>query len=366
MRAFFRLSLLIATVWVGGFLIQGCEVSYILRQGYHQAKLLSQRRDVTEVLADPSIGVEAKEKIRFIEELCEFATMRLRLERKGSYRSFVQLKRDHLGYVISACPRDSLRPLVWSFPLLGEFPYKGFFSLEDALEEKKSLELRGFDVHLGLIGAFSALGWFRDPIYSTMLKMDDLELAQTIFHELVHSNVFFKDKVEFNEQVATFVGWEACLKFFQWRYGEDSQEAIQVMEALDAEKALSAFLGRWMSRLSDLYSSLLSTEEKLLIREEIFAALISEARNLAQTHRRLRWLGEVSWNNASFMALWRYRYDIGEMEVLYSFVGGDLEALLLLLKQWERNGGDPEEEVKSLLCLKDQCRKPSSSVPLSR
>jgi predicted aminopeptidase len=49
------------------------------------------------------------------------------------------------------------------------------------------------------------LGWFADPILSSMLRWDDDELAGTIFHELAHQLIYVKSDTAFNESFATFV-----------------------------------------------------------------------------------------------------------------------------------------------------------------
>ncbi|WP_259764760.1 aminopeptidase, partial [Pseudomonas protegens] len=70
---------------------------------------------------------------------------------------------------------------------------------EAALQRQK-----GMDVAIGGGEAYSTLGWFDDPIISSMMHWGDERLATLIFHELAHQRFYVKDDTEFNESFATF------------------------------------------------------------------------------------------------------------------------------------------------------------------
>ncbi len=53
--------------------------------------------------------------------------------------------------------------------------------------------------------AYSTLGWFHDPVPSTILFDPDYDLAGTIFHELAHQRVFIPGDTTFNESYAVAV-----------------------------------------------------------------------------------------------------------------------------------------------------------------
>lgn len=326
-----------------GLLLCGCEMGYLLSQGYHQAKLLAQRRPVEEVLDDASVAPSLKDRIRLVQAVCDFGEKRLGLKRGNSYRSFIEIQGPVVAYVVSACPKDNLLPHTWRFPILGNFPYKGFFSLDRAKRERQALEQKGYDTHLAGATAFSALGWFADPIYSSMLRMEEADLAYTIFHEMVHTTVFFPNQVEFNEQLATLVGWQAAADFFQENYPRDSPNAQRVREALQAERALTGLLEKTRARLVDLYATDLNLKQKIEKREEIFRHAREQVRLLAQEHPggRLDSLSEMEWNNASFLALWRYRYDVGPLDSMLFSLGGNLRALIRTVRSWKDQGLDP-------------------------
>lgn len=333
-----------------GMLLCGCEMSYILSQGYGQVKLLAARRPLESVLADPTVSESIKGRLRLVQEVCKFAEKELGLKAGKSYRSFVEMPGEVVAYVVSGSPKDRLEPYLWRFPLLGSFPYKGFFNLEEAKEEKERLEGEGFDTHLAGATAFSALGWFADPIYSPMLKLEEIELCYTIFHELVHATFFFPDQVEFNEQLATLVGWQATFLFFSARHN-GPHEMERVMELLEEEQALARVLEEIRRDLDTLYVSSLPLEEKLRGKEVIFEKAKASLGHLGAAGRgkRLAALAHMKWNNASFLALWRYRYDVGELSRLLAKLGGDLRSMIRLLSSWLEQGADPLSKLQQEL-----------------
>lgn len=334
-----------------GVSLWGCEMGYLLSQGYQQARLLAHKRPVKEVLEDQKVDPGIKDRIRLIQAVCRFGEEELGLTRGTSYSSFVQIPGDAVVYVVSACPKDSLVPHTWWFPILGEFPYKGFFHLERARKEKRALQEKGYDVHLGRASAFSALGWFSDPIYSSMLRMEETDLVYTVFHEMVHRTVFFKNQVDFNEQLATLVGWQATYRFMELTYGKGSSQTRKVLEAIETERAVASVLQELRAQLLALYCRDIPMEEKLSKRQEIFREAKGRIAILGKENpgARLDSICSMEWNNASFLALWRYRYDVGRLEGLLSRLGEDLGKLIQRVRSWKDQGVEPERALEEEL-----------------
>ena len=327
--------------------LTGCEIGYLARQGYYQARLLAQRRPVEEVLADPAVDAGIKERIRLVQRVRAFGESELDLGSSKSYTSYVEVEAKAVAYVVSASPKDRLEPYLWRFPLVGRFPYKGFFVLEDAREEEEELRNSGYDTHLSAASAFSALGWFSDPLYSPMLRMDEMDLIYTILHEMVHTTAFFPDHVDFNEQLATFVGWQGTMAFLKSERGGNSPGAELAWQAIQDERRVSQFLALAHDRLSTWYALPLSPEEKVSRREEHFQEIRAEAAALLPrlATRRFSGLEAFPWNNASLLALYRYRYDVGALEALSERMAGDLKALVTLVQSWRERGLDPAETL---------------------
>lgn len=97
-------------------------------------------------------------------------------------------------YVVTACAPFAFQPRMWHFPVVGSFPYKGFFEKNKALAEAKKIkEEEGLEVSVRTAGGWSTLGWFKDPVLSNMLNRSEGDLANLIIHELTHGTLFVKD-----------------------------------------------------------------------------------------------------------------------------------------------------------------------------
>src|SRR5690606_29809700 len=105
-------------------------------------------------------------------------------------------------------------PYTWWFPIVGRVPYKGFFDFDEAHEQARRLDARGYDTYVRPSAAFSTLGWFNDPVLNTVLRYSDVDLVQTVIHELTHNTIYIAGQAGFNESFATFVGDRGAAAFF--------------------------------------------------------------------------------------------------------------------------------------------------------
>lgn len=178
---------------------------YVAHVAHGQAQLVTGREPITKVIADPATDAKLAARLRLALEARRFASTHLGLPDNRSYTSYVDLKRPYVVWNVFAAPRYSVDPILHCFPIAGCVPYRGWFDEALAKAEAVKLEARGDDVYVGGVTAYSTLGWFADPIISTMLRWDDDELIGTIFHELAHQKLYVKDDSAFNESFATFV-----------------------------------------------------------------------------------------------------------------------------------------------------------------
>jgi predicted aminopeptidase len=344
-----RILLLILLV-VGSTALSGCELGYVLSQGYLQLRLLSERRPVDETLADPAVDPVVKEKIRLVQRVRVFGETWMRLRTSDAYTTYIETEGDFVAYVVSAAPKDRLEPYLWRFPLVGSFPYKGFFRLKDARAAKRTLADRGYDTHLSGAVAYSSLGWFSDPLYSSILRLDEIDLIYTILHEMVHATTFFSSQVDFNEQFATFVGWQGTIAFLKMT-GNHAESVERVAWIVQDEKRLSQYLERAHGLLSTLYSLPVSKAEKVDRRSAILNELEGSFHRIYPEFKTPRFsaLKGLEWNNASFLGLWRYRYDIGSLDRLHHCLGADLQMLISTAREWQESKRDPNVALEQML-----------------
>ena len=314
-------------------LLCGCSPIYVMKSWNGQRRLMSKRRPVAEVLADPAAPASLKTKLRLTGEIRSFAAS-MGLPASKSYTSYVDVGRPYVTYAVSASPKLSLDPHEWWFPVIGKVPYKGFFSLPDAEKEQAKLERKGLDTFLRGVPAYSTLGWYADPVLSTMLEASAGELAETLIHELAHQAVYFKSDSDFNESSATFIGEQGTEDFLAAKFGPQSLE-LQAYRIEREDEALRD--ARWeevAKRLQAIYSSKASDSEKLAKREEIFAA----AKSI---------LAVKELNNAVILAHRLYRADLSDFRAAYERQGRDWPKTIALLGSLNKK--DPKIALKEWL-----------------
>ncbi len=144
-------------------------------------------------------------------------------------------------------------------------------------EEKKMAD-DGFDTDVGEVSAWSTLGWLKDPILSSMFRRKPGSLANLIIHELTHGTLYVKNNVDFNENLASFVGDFGARKFIKQKLGADSKEFTDYEKGLRIGKEYSERTLRWSKKLDSLYKSF-TPETALVEKQKLKTALIDEAKN---------------------------------------------------------------------------------------
>jgi predicted aminopeptidase len=339
--------------------LSGCATGpYVARLGFGQAKVLLFSRPNEAVFKDSSIRQETKDQIKFVLEVKQYAEKRIGLKKTGNYSRYFDVEEGALLYVVSACPKDSLKPYQWSFPLVGKMSYKGFFGLKDAQQEREKLERAGFDTCLRRACAYSTLGWFKDPIFSTMLDQKKAVIAQIVIHELTHTTLFIKDHLDFNEQMATFMGDQGAIHFFSERHGRESPDYHDARTILYDDLVFGEFIEGIWAELRRLYSMDLPKERKLELRERIFREAKEGFRDLKVKLKTPYYLGfeDEELNNAVLLSYWQYIGGLELFEGLYHCLGEDLGKMIAFLKDVERSGEDPRELVQRRLHGQNQGR----------
>lgn len=182
--------------------LTGC---YYMQAASGQWEVLRKRELINDVIADPSTSPQLVARLKMLQEAREFSIDVLKLPDNNSYRTFTHLERDYVVWNVFAAPEFSLVPKQWCFPVAGCVSYRGYFSKEAATKKAEQLKRQGFDVAVGGVPAYSTLGRFNDPILSTMMRWDDVQLVAMLFHELAHQVIYVKDDSMFNESFATAV-----------------------------------------------------------------------------------------------------------------------------------------------------------------
>jgi predicted aminopeptidase len=235
-------------------------VVYGLRQGKGQLNIVWNARPVEEVMKDPTFPDSLKAKLILIEQVRQYAIDSLGLKDTKNYKTLYDQRGEEIMWVVTACEPFRFQAKEWDFPIVGSVPYKGFFSKERAIALRDELDKEGWDTSIRNPGGWSTLGWFTDPILSKMLERGEGDLANLIIHEMVHATIFVKDSIDFNENLATFIGDRGAEQFLIATHGKDSKEYLTyVGEDFDYTK-YSEHMLRGTEMLDSLYNTMKDTD----------------------------------------------------------------------------------------------------------
>jgi predicted aminopeptidase len=205
--------------------------SYYLQAMSGHWGLMRDRQDISSLIEDPATDPRLGGQLRNAEDIKVFAEMSLDLPAKNSYTSYVQLETDAVTWNVIATPEFSLEARRWCFPVAGCLPYRGYFEQDKALDSAERLGKKGMDVFIAPATAYSSLGWFDDPLLSTMLNGSDTRLAAIMFHELAHQRVYLRHDAAFSEAYANFVAREGVRTWLASEKREDDLKRQQQFES---------------------------------------------------------------------------------------------------------------------------------------
>ena len=204
---------------------------YLFKAGQYQLRMLIGAIPNEHLLHDPKISQNTKDKLHQVSDILVFARD-MGLNHNGQYETINPNFHTRIHNVIAA-HRLSFSAKTWWFPIVGKVPYLGFFEEEDARQLQKSLKLEGFDTIVKPAGAYSTLGWFKDPILPHMLAWSEYRTANTLLHELTHATTWIAGSAEFNESFANYVGKKGALSYISNKYGHASAQRSEIERALE-------------------------------------------------------------------------------------------------------------------------------------
>src|ERR1700730_526286 len=310
--------------------LAGCDASYIARGAYEEMRLLWNRKPISRELADRDLPADVRAKLETVLEVRKFAADNLQLNVGGAYQTVTQVDQRAIVWVVMAAPLDSLKPYLWWFPIVGYVPYRGYFSQDQAKAEAATMETDGYDTYIRPAIAFSSLGFFNDPLLSNLLKLDRVELAGVIIHELFHRTYFLKSDVMFDESAASWVGSRGAVAFFTSTEGANSPDAVAARDVFASDLRFALFLQQEEARLLRLYDSGLPRNEILKRRIKIFTEINSDYARLKPTLSGLERfdLDKEKLNNAVLLNYLIYFHDFENFEALERLHHGDLSATI--------------------------------------
>lgn len=183
----------------------GCAAPYYWQAIGGQLELLRKREPIEKIVADPAADPALKSTLARIATMRRFAVDELELPSNDSYTSYVALDRPYVVWNVVATEEFSVDPRRWCFPFAGCVAYRGYFDKDAADRFANRLAAEGLDTHSGGSTAYSTLGYFDDPVLSTMVSGGEQYIASLLFHELAHQKLYVKNDSEFSEAFAMII-----------------------------------------------------------------------------------------------------------------------------------------------------------------
>lgn len=314
---------------------------YLARGAWEEMKILRARQPIARIVRDSTVAPAIRAKLQLVLDARDFAEDSLGLPAKDAFTQFTQLERDTLLLVLSGARKDWLEAKTWWFPVVGRVPYKGYFQLDDALRAERALVADGYDAYVRPAAAFSTLGWFNDPLLSTTLVADSVELVDLVIHELTHNRYFAKGEAVFNESFANFVGARGAQRFFLAR--GDSVSAARSVARWDDDRLLAAYWAQLYRALDSTFrahpgDSLKST--RLALRDSVYGvARRTLVDSLAPRFQAIdaAYATRVRLDNAALVSRRIYLTDLEAFERVFAEEGRELTRAIRRLIEEHRS-----------------------------
>ena len=299
--------------------------AYYLQAMSGQKKLMQSRQDIQALLDDPATPAGLAAQLETAEQIKSFAQSELGLPAEGSYSSYVEVEGEALVWNVIATGEFSLQPKKWCFPVAGCVPYRGYFKQPKPQESADRLSRKGMDVIVSPAAAYSSLGWFKDPLLSTMLSGTDTRLAAYLFHELAHQRLYVKNEGVFNESYASFLEDTGVRYWLEFNQQPDELQKWLQLEGVS--KDFSSLVGKTRGQLAELYRS--DASDTVLRQQK--AGVFSELEHDYQQ------LSDKNWQGKRYYSAW-FKEPINNARfVLFNTYEGSFCAFAGL---WDKSGGD--------------------------
>lgn len=314
-------------------------IAYGLLQLNGQLEVMNNGRRFEELKKDSNFPDSLKAKIKIIEEARQFGMEKLGMKFSENYTKIYDQKGAAILWNVSASYPYKLEAYQWKFPIVGKFSYKGYFDLKKAKKERDRLKNNGeegikFDTNIRSVSAWSTLGWFEDVLLSNNLEREEGDLVELILHELTHATLYVKDSVEFNENLANFIGEEGAKLFLVEKYGKDSKELKDYIFSLQDSKKYRNFMLLASNSLDSVYKyaseNSFSEKRKEEIKQNHFNLIKSKIDTVSFSNQNwAKRFQERELNNTNFMSVRRYNSSQGTLKNIFEEqFNQDLKAFL--------------------------------------
>lgn len=321
-----------------------CEtVAYYSQAATGQLSLLWARESIDEMLQSAEVDQDIKRKLALVLEARDFAEQQLGMSAGHTYTQYVELDRAYVVWNVFAAPEFSTAPINWCYPIAGCVAYQGYFSETAAQEFGQKLRSEGYDVYIGGVDAYSTLGWFDDPLTSSVLRRPDHRVVALIFHELAHQKIYVPGDTTFNESFASFVEEEGLRRWFE-HYPHRAYEVDLPLEQ-SLQDDFVALVGLYRERFAALYEQPLDEslmrQEKVKLQQQLREAYEELSERWGRGAYDRWFAGPL--NNAQLGTIASYNDYIPAFAVMLQQEAGDLERFFARVKALSQLSRDQRE-----------------------
>lgn len=353
MRSRLALAAALASAFAASLLLSSC---YEFSQGVQYLSIISKAESFDRALADTNSSPHLRLLLERARDARAYALENFGLKPTRNYTKVVPLDADRLATVVQACAELSFKRYLWSYPVVGKMPYRGYFDPKQADEEAARLRKQGQDVIARPVDAFSTLGWLPDPLFSFMSSYSEADIADLVMHEMTHATIFLKgdrpgvDTSQFNEELAVFVGGEGSLLYLASKYGADSPEVAKTRAERADAAAFSAFLAGTGKELEAVYASSADAAEKRRRKAEIIAARAEEYKKDYSSLFKSDSYKDFRMDRINNAYIDLYRLYEGEPQLYRDFYGkvcgSDMRRFIQAVGVIAKAPGDPAAEMR--------------------
>lgn len=325
---------------------QGCSTAYFLFQATKgQLRILNRGRPLNEVINDPRTDPVLAELLKQIPEFKKYGEAN-GLKPTPNYQEYVKLDQDAVSYVVTVSSPLKFEPKIFSFPIVGSFTYLGWFSLDDAKEFAQKYAAEGYDTDVRGAGAYSTLGWFKDPLLSSMIPRNSTgidpsampDLLNVVVHESVHATLYLAHQSTFNENIASFIA-DKLTEQYVVTHGLAKSAAWQsYLKVEERSRLVRERMARAFKDLSAIYAG----------GEPDFVKLEKKSAYLAALQSELKFRRKIT--NATLIQFQTYDPSDQGFQSLYERCGKNLREMLARLSRLT------PKDFASIGCEK-QCKK---------
>ena len=310
---------------------------YFYQAGRGQLRLLNRGRPLADVIADPTTDPKLVELLKKVPTIKKFGE-KYGLKPTANYSEYVKLDQDSVVYVVTVSNELEFKVKIFSFPIAGSFSYIGWFGKKDAEEFGAKFEKEGYDVDVRGASAYSTLGWFKDPLLSSMIGTFP-DLVNVVLHESVHATIYINNQSFFNESLASFVADHLTEEYFKENGGLETEEWKSYLKNRERYEKVRKRMALAFQDLKKIYDSSVDPERKRKEKKEY----LDQLQNELSFHRKI--------NNSTLIQFQTYDPSDHGFSTLLQKYHSDVSAFLQSLKSLKASDfpRPQDEEFQSVI-----------------